>query len=219
MVSQATVQARINFGFSKAAKIVGSTVQWYRPSGSGPAIGGANWIGTLPVLFDTAADMLQKAPSRYAKDDDWYGAFDNTTVVVGDYFTDPQLGTFFVAAIEYLKPARLVRCNRVVNVTRPGSAQPGPAYYGGDIAADEEVLFTGWPASIVQGTKGEKGETTVPGDIRLPWFNVILPLSIPVQVKTADIFTDDQAIPIVYTVSSAEQTELGWRFTAGAALP
>jgi hypothetical protein len=219
MVSQALVQAKVNYGFGKAAAAVGSLCQWYRPSGTGPAIGGASWIGTLPVLFDTAADMLQKQPSRYAKDDDWYGAFDATSVCVGDYFTDPKLGTFFVAALEYLKPARLVRCNRVVTVTLPGSQPPGPTYYGGDVLTAEEVLLSGWPASIVQGTKGEKGEVMIPGDIRLPWFNIILPLSVGEQIKTADNMTDDQAIPIRYTVSSAEQTLLGWRFTAGAALP
>lgn len=219
MVSQALVQAKVNYGFGKAAAAVGSTCQWYRPSGTGPAIGGATWLGTIPVLFDTAPDMLMKAPSRYAKDDDWYGAFDATNVCVGDYFTDPKLGTFFVAAIEYLKPSRLVRCNRVITVARPGSPAPGPAYYGGDVSADESTLITSWPASIVQGTKGEKGEVNLPGDIRLPWFNIILPLSVPVQIKTADNVTDDQAIPIRYTISSAEQTPLGWRFTAGAALP
>jgi len=76
-----------------------------------------------------------------------------------------------------------VRRDQISEALAPGSVQSRhnrdaarlAGAWPGDITADETALITGWPASIVQGTKGEKGEVNIPGDIRLSWFNIILP--------------------------------------------
>jgi hypothetical protein len=76
-----------------------------------------------------------------------------------------------------------VRCNRVASFARPnpnppstpaystspdGSrVVPGAGFHGGDVPSQETPLATSWPISQLQGTKGEKGTTNLPGDVRM----------------------------------------------------
>lgn len=233
MVDQALVNAKVAYGFTKAANAVGSVCQWYRPVGAGAALATTNLLGTMQVLFDTKPDMQQREPSRADRPLDWFGALDITAVQAGDYLVDPVLGTFFVSAVEYLKPARLTLCNRVLTVARPGvpapgaptSAElvlgqtppapvPGPGYYGGDAATTATVLLTSWPAGVIQSSKRSMGTPELPGDVSLPWADVYLPESVPLQLRFADTALDDQTQPMRYIFSSVEQTPYGWRMTA-----
>jgi hypothetical protein len=65
---------------------------------------------------------------------------------------------------------------------------------------------------MIEGTKGEKGDALLPGDIRLPWWKVIIPYVPGVLIKSMDILYDQ--FNQRFTVSSTELTELGWRLTA-----
>ena len=72
--------------------------------------------------------------------------------------------------------------------------------------------MTQWPALIDIGTKGEKGDTNLPGDVRLGWYRVLLPNCPGSTIEAFDVINDN--LDRRYKVSSVELTELGWRLTA-----
>ena len=223
-MSQSLIQAQVAYGYAQAARILGAPAPWYRPNGNGPVLVAGNSLGTLQVLLDTKADMSQTMPENFGKASDWFGGFDATNVLPGDYFVaahDSSVGKtpFFVAGLNWFRPARLVQCKRIVTVSRPGSQSPGPGYYGGDLTSTETVLVTGWPVAITDKGRRQAGETKLPGDMDLPWEEILLPPSFPVQIESMDILLDDQTQPVRYVVSAVEQTTLGWRLMARAAVP
>ncbi|WP_230371027.1 hypothetical protein [Paludibacterium denitrificans] len=72
-------------------------------------------------------------------------------------------------------PIYCVQCNRTVNVLRVSmDSGVGQIGYGGDTADTEQVLMSGWPASVLQGTKGERNEAGLPGDTRTPWWAILM---------------------------------------------
>ena len=160
-----------------------------------------------------AEDMKYSKPNKYGKAT-WYALFDATSAQVGDYFSGDG-GTFFIAAMQLLLPILVVECNRVITVWRPQIETGADGEYGGNTVANETALMTGWPCSILQGTKGEKNESNLPGDTRSPWWTILLPYG-GVQILPNDIITDD--LGIRYVVSSPELTDLGWRITAMTAI-
>ena len=89
-------------------------------------------------------------------------------------------------------PILLVQTNRIINVLRPATQSGvGAIGYGGDIVSTETTLMSAWPASVLQGTKGEKNPTGLPMDERNPWMSVLLPHYTGVTIRTSDILTDD----------------------------
>jgi hypothetical protein len=217
VVSQALVRSKTNLGYAKAASALGAPCQWYRPNGPTAPIVSGNLLGSLTCLFDTTPAMTQQRPSQFGKPDSWYGAFDATSVQVGDYLVDATYGTFFVASLELFRTAKMVLCNEVLTFGRPGSPIPGAKYYGGATGATLSQLLASWPAAVIQGVKGESGELKLPGDVRLPWAIVMLPNSVGVQLLTADEANTDEASPRWLTLSSVEATPLGYRLTASLA--
>ncbi|MBM2884096.1 hypothetical protein JFK97_06800 [Chromobacterium phragmitis] len=150
-------------------------------------------------------------PNKYATPT-WNGVFDGTPCKVGDYITGPS-GTFFIAAMQQALPILVVDCNRTISILRETRADGfGQLPYGGDTPDIEQPLMAGWPASVLQGPKGEKNETGLPGDVRTPWWAILLPAWPTVTIRTSDIIADD--LGRRYIVSSAELTDLGWRLTA-----
>ena len=175
----------------------------------------ANQLADIKMTLN-ACDMKYSKPNVYGKST-WYGIFDGTLAQPFDYFEGVE-GIFFVAAMQQLLPILMVSCNRTVNVLRPSmETGPGAIGYGGDTDGNEVPLMTGWPASVLQGSKGEKNDVGLPGDTKNPWFNVLLPYWQGVNLRTSDIVTDD--IGGRYRVSSAELTDLGWRLTAQQVRP
>ena len=80
------------------------------------------------------------------------------------------------------------------------------------MTADNEIAYaTGFPCSILQGTKGEKNDAGLPGDTRLPWWVILVPASVG-NIKYGDLILDD--LGRRYVVSSPELTDLGYRITA-----
>ena len=208
-MDSATIQARIWRGYAKSAQVLGANYQFYRPAGTYP---GAETV-SLPVSLN-AEDMKYGKPNKYGKAT-WYALVDGTSVQVGDYFIGPQ-GTFFIAAMQPLLPILVVECNRTISLSRPqAQSGKGAQPYSGMTAADETPYATGVPCSILQGTKGEKSDADLPGDVRSPWWTVLLPGSVG-RIQRGDLIIDDEAQR--YMVSSNEQTDLGWRLTAMSAM-
>ncbi|HHL2824774.1 TPA: hypothetical protein ACQ431_003005 [Citrobacter murliniae] len=174
-----------------------------------------NQLADLKMTLN-ACDMKYSKPNVYGKST-WYGIFDGTLAQPFDYFSGIE-GVFFVAAMQQLLPILMVSCNRTINVLRPSmESGPGAIGYGGDTAGTEVPLMTAWPASVLQGSKGEKNDVALPGDTKNPWFTVLVPYWDGVTLRTSDIITDD--IGGRYRISSAELTDLGWRLTAQQVRP
>ncbi len=207
----ATLQARIYSGYAKAALRIGTTFSLYRPTTATNPIATPTLLGALLASFN-AMDMKYGKPNPYGKPM-WYCLADGSQLQEGDYLVSADM-TYFIAAMQPLLPILAVDCNRVVTAFRPQQQTGvGAVGYGGNTAQNETVLASGFPASILQGTKGERGDTKLPGDVRNPWWTILLP-NIPggVVMRTDDVLTDD--LGRRYTISSAEQTDLGWRLTA-----
>jgi hypothetical protein len=142
---------------------------------------------------------------------------DITGVMLGDYLVKPNGETYFVATLDDFDPVRMVMCNTVVNITSPASMattgyNPG---YGGDIAAQEPVVATGWPAALIKGPRGETGDAKLPGDVKLPWEEMLLPAIPGVVLRNDMIVTyNDGAENRRLILSLVELTSLGYRCTA-----
>lgn len=206
----ATLQSKVYAGFGKAALRIGLSYAIYRPSGPDNPLAGAS-VGTINAAF-TAGPNFQN-PNKYGQAA-WYGTLDGDQVNVGDYLVGESI--YFIAAKQHLLPIYAVQCNRTATVHRPQQRVTfGQQGYGGDTAANEVAIMTAWPCSILQGTKGEKNPVNLPGDVRSPWWAILLP-SCNVQIKAGDEITDDMGLR--YYISSAELTDLGWRLTAMQAI-
>jgi len=157
-----------------------------------------------------AEDMTYKRPNKYGKAT-WYALFDGQGVTVGDYFIGP-VGVFFIAAMQPMLPILAVSCNRVISILRlQAHSSVGLGGYGGSTENSLTTLLKGRPASVLQGTKGERNEAALPGDTRTPWWTILLP-GAGGQIKPNDVIEDE--LGNRYTVSSPELTDLGWRLTA-----
>lgn len=215
MVSQATINAKINYGLGKAASALGASCEWHRPVGATAPTGVACFRGPVLAAFQIPNTAFT-TPSTYAKPL-WWGMFDSTLIAPGDYLTDANLGVFFVGSTEPMHYPLCIACNAVLTLSRPEPGAAGASHYEGDNAAGEVALGTAWPASVLNGTKGEKSDVDLPGDSRMPWVAILLPPSFPVQIVTGDIATTNDADPRRYTLSACELTAAGWRITAALA--
>ena len=215
------IQSKVNLGYRLAAARTGLPFQVYRPAGTTAPIVTANLVATLPAAF-SADDYRFRRPQGYAKPT-WTALIDGAITVPGDYLVEvsPLPGqaarTFFISSQQPLLPIQAIACNAVITVARPTPQSGiGALPLGGNETTVEVASLTGWPASILQGTKGEKSEDNLPDDTRSPWTSVLLPPSAAwADVRTDDVLTDDGGRR--YLVSGAELTALGWRLTAAYA--
>lgn len=181
---QDKIQSKIYKGFNKAAQRLGSQYVQYRPSSSGAVIAQNNIVQEIFFAFDKSPNFDFKQPLDYNQAT-YYALVDLTEVQIGDYFWDYNNRTFFVANIEPLKPAEVVLCNVTIDLLRPASSTTNG--YGGDTTP--QTLLTGWPASILPGTKGEMNEAKTPGTNRSFWVQMRIPYY--VSIDPYDIVTDN----------------------------
>jgi hypothetical protein len=208
MTDGTSVQAKIWHGYAKAAQKIGLTFAHYRPQMASDPISVPNMLPALPASF--SPDGTYKKPSGYAKPV-WQCVADGSQIAVGDYLVGGS--TYFIAAVQPLLPILAVECNRTLTLSRPASADfVGSGGYSGNTKATEVTLMDAWPASVLQGTKGEKNDVSLPGDTRNPWWVVLMPQFSGTVIESGDFLTDD--LNRRYVVSSAELTDLGWRLTA-----
>lgn len=204
----AKLQAKIYKGYGQAAKRIGFSYQQYRATSPDNPLATAP-LQTLPASFTTKFDY--SAPNKYGQAT-WLGLFDGTLFEPGDFLVGHQ-GTFFVAAMQDTLPIYCVQANRTVTLLRVAMEDAvGQVGYAGDTPSTEAPLMQGWPASILQGTKGEGNEAKLPGDVRTPWWAVLMPAWPGIVIRTSDILVDD--LGRKYVISSAELTDMGWRMTA-----
>ncbi len=106
-----------------------------------------------------------------------------------------------------------VLAERIVSVLRPaGPAGFGVQAYGGVEIAEATPLLSDWPASMIEGGHGGGARYAgdLPADVRLAAFTLLLPTLPGIVPRVEDLVTDDLGRNFV--VSSAELSELGWRF-------
>lgn len=206
-----TIQSRIYMGYGKVASKIGSPYGVYRAqSALADAISAGNLLTTIPASFN-AEDMKYGKPNKYGHPT-WYCVADGTSFRVGDYLVGES--TFLVVAMQPMLPILVVETNRTISIFRPQKQLGiGALGYGGNTQYNQEPTLVNFPASVLQGTKGEVGPAKLPGDTRLPWFYVLMP-AIPggELVLNNDLIVDD--LGRRYITSSTELTDLGWRITA-----
>jgi hypothetical protein len=203
-------QAKVYRGYSIAASKIGTAYTQYRPVSAD--LTGLAPISTSLLASFNSEDMTYSRPNKYAKPT-WYALVDGTQTQVGDYLIGAA-GTFFIAAQQPLLPILAVECNRVLSFARPQTqAQFGAVTnYEGNTPDTQTPLAAGWHASVLQGTKGEKNDVGLPGDVRNAWWAILLPAIPGVILQSGDLVTDD--IDRRYVLSSVELTDLGYRCTA-----
>lgn len=205
-----TINAKLNAGRGKVAQRLGQPCALFRPLSALAPFG--NQVATLPAAFN-AGDGKYRKPNLYG-DSTWFADLDGSLTQPGDILVRAVDGqVFFIAAQQHLLPIVAVGCERTVTVRRQQQrAGVGVMGYGGSTTANEAVLLAGWPASILQSSKGDRNPVGLPGDVRPPWWAILLPTVPGVQLQTGDIITCD--LGRRYAISSAELTDLGWRLTA-----
>lgn len=207
----ATINAKVWAGYAKAANIIGTEYQHFRPSSATNPLASGNAMAPLMVSLN-ADDPKYARPEVYGKAT-WYAVADGSQLQIGDYIVGIE-GTLFIAAMQQMLPIYVVDCNRTVSVLRVsmGASSEGFVGQSGDTPSTEAVLMSGWPASIRQGGKAEQNGVRLPTDVKTPGWAILLPAWTGVALRTSDIVTDD--LGRKYLVSSAELTEMGWRIVA-----
>lgn len=205
-----------NIGPRISAQVLGIPYDQYRTSGAVNPTDVSHKIGNIPAWITADAKGMGTGAFRPEKPTAFI-MVDPDVVAVGDYLIG-QFGTFFVTSMDGVMPMQCVRCNQTVTVSRPGAASPGAGYYGGVQSATNTPLMTAFPASVIQGTKGERGELVVPGDVRQAWVAILLPAPAGVEILPGDWIVTQEATPMTYTVSGRELTPLGWRISAATAV-
>lgn len=202
----ATLQARIYSGYAKSAQRIGLPFTQYRPAD--PLAPLAAPIGTLYAHF--RVDDSFARPNVHGKAL-WLAYIDGARVQAGDYLAGAP-GTFFIAAMQPLLPVLAVACNRTVTAARIAAPPAvGALGYNADLPSAETPLMAGWPCSILRGQRGEKNEVGLPSDVRQPGWECLLPAWPGLQIRNADIITDDEGRR--HIASACEHTDLGWRLT------
>lgn len=207
-----TLQQKIYMGYAKSAAVIGSSFAQYRPLG--PLTGDVtptNFVQYLTAAFDNKPNWGFVTSPDYGKPL-WYPLVDGNQIQIGDVLVgDPY--TFVIADMPPIDPIVAYLANATITIKRPMSnLGTGEQSYGGDYAPAEILIQVGCPASLLQGTKGEKGETNLPGDVRMPWFNVLVHAYPGVDINPADVFYD--GLGRRFKISSAELSPRGWRLTA-----
>lgn len=203
----ARMQVLVNKGYAKAASRVGLPHQWYRPTGPLDPVAPGTLQGTLPASFD-ANNYLYTRPNLYGKAT-WTALVDASKTAVGDYLVGPTGSVWFMVAQQPLLPLVAISCNATLTLMRPFSSDAvGAIGYNGDNAGDEILIARGWPASMLTKGRGDKGDVQLPGDVRTPWVEVLLPAIPGATIQFADVLlAGDQRMK----VSSSELSDLGWR--------
>lgn len=209
----ATIQAKIYAGRAKAAQRIGLDCNQFRPlSATAPL---SNQVGTIKAAFNSG-DSTYRAPNLPG-DAIWYADLDGRLTVPGDYLVrivDGQI--YYIAGQQQLLPIVVVECNRSLKITRQQApAAVGAVGYGGDDPAQEVDVLGGlgglWPASILFGGKSQQG-IGLPAGVKNTGWRILLPPSVPITIKAADIVTDD--LGRRYAIDGAELTDFGWRMNA-----
>ena len=207
-------------GRAKAAEHLGFYYFIYRPVLTTNPL--SNKLTTIKAVFNSQ-DNAYKHPNM-PQNAYWNGDYDGRLTIPGDYLIakcKPD-DIKFVVSQQSLLPIVLVDCNTSIKIVRasPHSTLGAGAYGGacGDNVVD--VIGGGggaddyyWPCSILlYGSKD--GRSELPGGVTQAGYRVLLPVSLPVDIRASDIIIDN--LGNRYVIQAAEKQEGGWRINATA---
>jgi len=203
----ARLNALIYKGLGRGAAHIGGPCAVYRPQN--PTAPLTNQVASLPVAFNAANPGYTK-PQLYGKAV-WFADMDGRHTRPGDYLvrlSDDKI--WYVAAQQQLLPVVVIECNRRIRLQRtPPQTAVGELPYSAidpvDVLGTPDSL---WPCSILQGGKPIPS-VGLPSDVRDAGWKILLPISVPLLIQSADLIEDD--IGRGFAVGSAELTDLGWR--------
>ena len=205
--------AALNTGYAKIGTSLGETCTLYRCTNllAGPL---ANEIGSQNIYYDVDPAFSARRVPQYGKPV-FYAAMDRSSSQVGDYQVRADGATYFIASMGDLLPTMVVQCNATISLQRPAQTpNAGKTFgYDGDTATVAAATYAlDLPVSLLQGTKGEKPTDNLPVDTRNPWYLVLVPAILGLQITSTDQFQDARGQ--TYSISSVELTALGYRLTA-----
>ncbi len=208
----AILQDRLNRAGGRSAAVIGAPHDLFRPAALLNPLEPSGRILRLNAAFLPMGGRITRAVGF--GEALWQGVFDAAYTKPGDLLRDRDTQTiYFVAAQQKLLPVLCVRAPRLVGITRPAAATAaGLNVYGGTVTATDTTLATGWPASILtQGGQGT-GLSGIAADLSLGAWQVLLPVSLNINLRGGDRLTDD--LGRIGVIASTELTELGWRIQA-----
>lgn len=206
------VQDRLHRAAGRSAIAIGDPCYLHRPINPLDPLSPATRILKMQAAFLPVGGRLSRTPGF--GEVAWQGVFDAGYTACGDLlYRCTDNAVFFIASQPPLLPTLCIRATQRVDITRseaPTSA--GLNAYGGTVTATDTLLGTAWPAAILaiggQGT----GSSDIAADLQAGAWQVLLPLSLSVGLRTGDKLTDHTGrIAIIATV---ELSDLGWRLLA-----
>lgn len=209
------LQGKIYKGSGKAATKIGFDYDVYRPivtpvpdPQTNEPLLDSRWVGKIKVSLNQKGDY--KVPNTYGVAI-WWSYHDGRVTLAGDYLVG-NMGIFFIASQQDLLPLQCVQCNRIIDIIRPTNPDgKGAVGYGGQVASNDVMLMSQWPASILIG-RDEKNDAKLPLDSKTSMWKVLLPDVEGINLRMGDQIKDD--LDRRYAIQSAELTDLGWRITA-----
>jgi hypothetical protein len=207
----AILQDRLNRAAGRAAAITGTNCDLFRPQSPHHPMSVANRILRLPAAFlPLGGNLRRPVPQTQPL---WEGVFDAAYTRPGDIIKRTSDGSvFYIAAQQPMLPVLCVRALRLVTITRPVTADVvGLNLYGGAIAATETTLAEAWPASILPVSGQGTGQSNLAAALPAGSWQVLLPPSLTLQLRTTDRLTDDQGRTGI--IASAESSDLGTTLT------
>ncbi|EHH67011.1 hypothetical protein [Gluconobacter morbifer] len=191
---QGLIASRIARGYAKAASVLGCVGAQYRPaSGIDPM----KTVYAQPTLaFDSDPEFSLSRQRNWGVVADYVLTDRRDDTLVGDILVCDGK-TYFVTAVDVLRPPLCVACSRVVTVS--------------GVTGTQETVVSGAPAAIVLKARGEASGSGVPGAARPGQFLLYLPLLPGVVLQPYMTVTTD--LGTTYTVNAVEMSDYGIRYT------
>ncbi len=219
MVSVATIQSKVWYGYGKAATVLGPTLSLYRAQAALTApVVEANLVGPIAAQFTVANTAFNFLRAPKENEFVWFCLIDGSQVQVGDVLTDGTALTYYIAQMESLLPIVAVQCTNVVTIERPLSALAptgGNVGYIGQVNSEisGNPIASSIPACIKANSIGNsrRGDGKIaddaPGPIR--WDVYVPPAIVPQgSVLDRDIVADGV---YRYQVVAAFWSQMGYK--------
>jgi hypothetical protein len=201
----AHLQDRLYWGLNRAANVLGSVTDAYRPRGVMDPLAKTNRFLKLRAAFSRADGNFER-PVGY-NTATWRGYFDASYTRVGDYLIQND-DVWFIIEQQPLLPVLCAQANRIISITRQAIATTGSAI-GATSASVAVDVISRWPASTLGiGTAG-RSPTALPGETTIGNWTILVPSVHGAIIQPTDIVTDDLGMNGI--VITAELSRLGWR--------
>lgn len=206
-MNAAQLQDRLNRAAGRTAGIAGETCDLFRPTGPTHPLAPERRILRLNAAFlPIGGGIRRPVPPNQAL---WEGVFDAAYTRPGDILHRTRDGAvFYIAAQQPLLPVLCVRALRLINISRPSTANiAGLNLYGGAIAESQTTLAEAWPAAMTSLVAQGTGQAGLAAEIASGTWQIQLPSSLQLSLRPTDRITDDQGR--IGIIASAETSDLG----------